>query len=121
MTCIDWLPDGLCKISSRWNPRLVHRDGLGHVRVIAAEVHYDRFVERAFDKIRQAGRGMPAILIRQLEGLARIIEYTAADAHRVVLVEQADMILRSSEESVPEQADRAAVRLRYDAVLAAAR
>jgi uncharacterized membrane protein len=118
MTCIDWLTDGLCKISSRWNPRLVHRDGLGHVRVIAAEVRYDRFVERAFDKIRQAGRGMPAILIRQLEGLARIVQYTAADAHRYVLVEQADMILRASEESVPEQADRAAVRQRYNAVLA---
>jgi len=118
MTCIDWLTDGLCKISSRWNPRLVHRDGLGYVRVIAAEVRYDRFVERAFDKIRQAGRGMPAILIRQLEGLGRIMRYTADDAHRGVLIEQAAMILRAGEESVPEPSDRAAVRRRYDALLA---
>ena len=120
MTCIDWLSDGLCKVSARWNPRVVHRDGLGHVRVIAAEVRYDRFVERAFDKVRQAGRGMPAILIRQLDGLSRIAQKTASDPHRHVLVEQADMILRSSEESIPEQADRAAVRRRYDALLAAA-
>ena len=74
MTCIDWLADGLCKMSAGWSPRVVHRDGLGHVRVIAAEVRYDRFVERAFDKIRQAGRGMPAVLIRQLDGLARIAQ-----------------------------------------------
>ena len=119
MTCIDWLADALCKISSRWNPKLVHRDSLGHVRVLAAEVVYNRFVERAFDKIRQAGWGMPAILIRQLEGLERIAQYTATPAHRNVLVEQADMILRSSEASIPERADRAAVRRRYQALLAA--
>src|SRR5207253_9172989 len=75
ITCIDWLADGLCKIAARWNPRVVHRDGRGQVRVLAAEVRYDRFVERAFDKVRQAGWGMPAVLIRQLDGLARIIRY----------------------------------------------
>ncbi len=119
MTCIDWLSDGLCKISSRWDPRVIHRDGLGHVRVIAAEVRYDRFVERAFDKIRQAGRSMPAVLIRQLDGLARVVQKTTVDAHRAVLLEQGEMILRSSEESVPEPADRVAVRRRYDILIAA--
>ena len=38
----------------------------------------------------------------------------------LVLLEQAEMILRSSEESIPEPGDRADVRGRYDAVLAAA-
>jgi hypothetical protein len=45
---------------------------------------------------------VPAVLIRQLEGLARVCQYT------------------SSEESVPEPSDRAAVRRRHVAVLAAA-
>jgi uncharacterized membrane protein len=120
MTCIDWLSDGLCKIAARWNPRLVHRDGRGQVRVLAADVRYERLVERAFDKIRQAGNGMPAVLMRQLEGLARIVQYTNSDDHRAVLIQQADMILRSSEESVSEPADRSDVRRRYEAVLAAA-
>ena len=35
---------------------------------------------------------------------------------RAVLLEQAEMILRASEESVPEAADRGDVRRRYDAV-----
>ncbi|MGZ4741398.1 MAG: DUF2254 domain-containing protein, partial [Ilumatobacteraceae bacterium] len=35
ITCVDWLSDGLCKITANWNPRLVHRDGRGHVRIIA--------------------------------------------------------------------------------------
>ena len=76
LTCIDWLGDGLCKISGRWNPRRAHRDAQGYVRVIAAEPSYERLVDRSFDKIRQAGRGMPAVLIRQLEAFAKVMEYT---------------------------------------------
>jgi uncharacterized membrane protein len=117
LTCIDWLSDGLCKLTARWHPRRVHRDREGNVRVIAPEVPYSRFIERAFDKIRQAGKGMPAIMIRQLDALAKIIEYAATDEERAALLEQAEMILRSNEESVSEPLDREDVRRRYEAVL----
>jgi uncharacterized membrane protein len=116
LTCIDWLGDGLCKITSQWNPTRVHRDAGGNVRVITAEVSYTRLVERAFDKIRQAGRGMPAVMIRQLDTLGRILVFAANDEQRAVLMAQADMILRSAEESVSELADVADVRSRYDAL-----
>jgi uncharacterized membrane protein len=121
LTCIDWLSDGLCKISAGWNPTTVHRDPSGRVRVITAEVRYSRLVERSFDKVRQAGRGMPAILIRQLDALAKVMQYTTDDVQRLCLLDQADMILRSSEESVPEPGDRDDVRHRYDLVRDAAR
>jgi uncharacterized membrane protein len=114
LTCIDWLGDGLCKISSRWNPRRAHRDDQGFVRVITAEASYARLVDRSFDKIRQAGRGMPAVLIRQVDALAKVMEYTTTPEQRVVLMHQADMILRASTESVPEPDDREDVRRRYD-------
>jgi uncharacterized membrane protein len=116
LTC-DWLGDGLCKISSRWNPRRTHRDAQEYVRVITAEPSYTRLVDRSFDKIRQAGRGMPAVLIRQLEALGKVMEYTTTAEQRVVLLHQADMILRSSAESVPEPDDQADVRQRYDALI----
>ena len=74
-------------------------------------------VNRAFDKIRQAGRGMPAVMIRQLDALARIMEYTTTPAQRAVLQQQADMILRACDESVDEPLDRADVRRHYDAVV----
>jgi uncharacterized membrane protein len=120
MSCIDWLGDALCRISARWQPSAVHRDHTGTVRVIAAELHYDRIVGRAFDKIRQAGRGMPAVMIRQLDALVKIAEYTTSEEQRKVLLEQAEMIVRSCAESVPEPSDRADVVRRYEAVLAAA-
>jgi len=120
LACIDWLGDGLCKIADRWRPAALHRDGAGRVRVITVTVGFRRLVERAHEKIRQASRGMPAVMIRQLEVLAKVMPYTTSPEQREVLLEQAAMILRVSEESVPEERDRADVLRRYDAVLAAA-
>jgi hypothetical protein len=60
---------------------------------------------------------MPAVLIRQLDSLTAITEQTTIAERRQVLVEQAEMIQRASEESVPEPADRADVRRRYEALM----
>jgi uncharacterized membrane protein len=120
LACIDWLGDGLCKIADRWQPTTVHRDAAGHVRVITVIVSFPRLLERAHDKIRQASRGMPAVMIRQLDGLAKVMAYTSTAQQRELLLAQAAMILRASEESVPEREDRADVSRRYDTVVAAA-
>ena len=119
LTCIDWLTDCLCRITTGWHPRRVHRDQQGQIRVIAYQAEYDRLIQRAFEKIRQAGRDMPAVLIRQLDSLAKIMEQTAISERTQVLVEQAEMIQRANQESVPEPADRADVRRRYEAFMAA--
>jgi uncharacterized membrane protein len=120
LTCIDWLGESLCSVTTMWQPVRVHRDSHGFVRVITAHVSYARLVERAFEKVRQAGRGMPAVLIRQLEALTKIIEDTTSAEQRELLLEQAAMIYRASEESVAEPRDRADVQREYDEVLAAA-
>jgi uncharacterized membrane protein len=121
LTCIDWLGDSLCKVSTQWRPLRVHRDSHGYVRVITAHVSYTRLVERAFEKIRQAGRGMPAVMIRQLEALTKIIDYATSAEQRELLLAQAAMIRRSSEESIREPSDLADVTREYEAVLAAVR
>jgi uncharacterized membrane protein len=120
LTCIDWLGDSLCKVTSRWRPLRIHRDSHGYVRVITAHITYKRLVEHAFEKIRQAGRGMPAVMIRQLEALTKIAERTTDPSQATLLVEQAEMIVRACEESVPEPADRAAVMRQHQRMLVAA-
>ncbi|MGH3285675.1 MAG: DUF2254 domain-containing protein, partial [Streptosporangiaceae bacterium] len=117
MTCIDWLGENLCKIVARWHPARVHRDARGYIRVITAEPAYDRLVQRSFEKIRQSSLGMPAVMIRALEALARIMTETTSNGQRRVLLEQAAMIDRASERSVPEAADRTDIRRRYEAIL----
>jgi uncharacterized membrane protein len=120
LTCIDWLGDSLCRITTRWRPTRVHRDSHGYVRVITAHVSYERLVERAFEKIRQAGRGMPAVLIRQLDALTKIMLETTSADQRELLLAQAEMIMRLAEESISEPADLRDVSREYDDVLAAA-
>jgi uncharacterized membrane protein len=120
LTCIDWLGEGLCRITATWRPVRVHRDGHGFIRVITAEVSYTRLVERAFEKIRQAASGMPAVMIRQLEALTKVMNETHTPEQRELLLAQAAMIVRLSHETVREAADRADVEREYDGLLAAA-
>jgi uncharacterized membrane protein len=120
LTCIDWLGDALCKLTLRWRPRPEHRDAEGYVRLITPEPRYARFVERAFDKVRQAGRGMPAVMIRQLDALTKVMRSATDDEQRAALLEQAQMVAETSEESVSAAPDRVDVRRRYDEFLAAA-
>lgn len=118
LTCIDWLGDGLCKVFAHWNPVTAHRDQRGNLLVITVAVSDRRLVERAFEKIRQASHGMPAVMIRQLEALARVMRYSTTDAQRNVVLEQAEMVLNASLTSVSEERDRADIRRRYDVVIA---
>jgi uncharacterized membrane protein len=120
LNCIDWLGDGLCKISARDLPSGIYRDASGVVRLIDPVITYQRLVKGAFDKIRQAGRGMPAVHIRQLQSLEKILHYVTSDEQREALIRQADMILRATQESVSEPNDRLDVQASYDSVVAAA-
>jgi uncharacterized membrane protein len=118
MTCVDWIGDCLCRISTSWRPQRIRRDATGQIRVIAYQADFDRLVERAFEKIRQASDGMPAVMIRQLDSLAKIIDQTPDHARRVTLLRQAERIQHASLRSVAEPADRDDVTGRYEAVRA---
>ena len=117
LTCIDWIGDSLCKVTGRWRPIRVYRDAAGVVRVITTEATYERLVQRAFEKIRQAGTGMPAVMIRQLDALAKIMAGTTAEKDRQLLLDQAAMIDRLSLSSVREESDQADIQRAYQAVL----
>ncbi len=96
-----------------WAPSQVHRDRDGAIRLISDQVSYERLVQRAFEKIRQASVGMPAVMIRQLDALTTIMEQTTEIEQARVLMDQAAMIMRANSDSVPEKSDRADVQRRY--------
>jgi hypothetical protein len=58
-------------------------------------------------------------MIRQLEALAKMMMETSGASQRRLLLDQAEMIQRASERSVPEASDRADVWRRFEAVLTA--
>src|SRR5262249_14923974 len=98
------LPDGIV------------RDDLGEIRLIEVALSDERTLNRSFDKIRQAGHGMPATLIRQLENLAKIAEHAQTDDQRDVIGRQAAMVQRSATTSVDEPNDVQDVKDAYDLV-----
>ncbi|MGB8405327.1 MAG: DUF2254 domain-containing protein [Mycobacterium sp.] len=118
LTCIDWIGDCLCRISTSWRPQRIRRDATGHIRVIAYQADFDRLVERAYEKIRQAADGMPAVLIRQLDSLAKVTEQTPDRCRRTTLLHQAVQIQRANLRSVPDPDDRADVTRAYEALIA---
>ena len=119
LTCIDWLSAGLSEISARVLEEGVYRGRSGHVRLIEFDPSYGRMVNRAFDKIRQSARGMPAVIIRMIDALAHITENTTNSRQRAVLLRQAEMIVRGAEEEVPEKFDLAEIRYRFDLLVQA--
>jgi uncharacterized membrane protein len=113
LTCIDWLSDGLCNISGRHLAEGVYRDRHGTIRLLELDPSYARMVNRAFDKIRQAARGMPAVLIRIMDALANITDYTTSPEQRQVVRREADMVLRAGVETIADPEDLADLRTRY--------
>jgi uncharacterized membrane protein len=114
LTCIDWLSAGLSKISGRVLEEGVYRGRSGKIRLIESDPSYGRMVNRAFDKIRQAGRGMPAVIIRLIDALSHVTESTGDPRQRATLMRQAEMIMRGAEEEVREPNDLADIRARFE-------
>ena len=116
LTCIDWLGDGLALVTERWvSGRRVYRDDSGVPRVFDPELGYASLVDRAYDKIRNAGRGMPAVLERQLDSLARVLEVAVDPELRSALEAQASLVVAAAD-AVPDPTDRAGVRARHEAM-----
>ncbi len=117
LTCIDWLAAGLSQVSNRTLEEGIYRDRFGRVRLIESDPSYGRMVNRAFDKIRQAARGMPAVIIRMMDALAVIMEQTTSTEQRRILARQAEMIFQSASETVPDANDRDDIEVRFQRVL----
>ena len=113
LNCIDWLGDCLCRAGRGPLPSGLYRDAHGVVRLIDRIITFDGLVAKASDKIRQAGRGMPAVLIRQLENLRKVAVAVGHNRDHGVIISEAEMLLRASEESVPEPSDRRDVLAAY--------
>jgi uncharacterized membrane protein len=118
LTCLDWLSEGLCRLSQRELTGDIFRDEEGRIRLVGAGWSYERMISRAFSKIRQAAVGMPAVLIRMLDTITVIANSTTSSSQRDALANQATMIMRSAEESVAEENDLDDIRRRFESAMA---
>ena len=66
-------------------------------------------------------RNLPAVIIRLLDSLAHIVEYTGDASQRKALLRQAEMVMRGAELDIDEPHDLSDIQRRYDAVVVTAR
>lgn len=118
IACVDWLTDALCSIIVRSRPPSVHRDAEGTARVWLDPITFSGLVDAAFNQIRQHAHASAAVLIRLLEGIARIAIRACAAEDRATLLRHAAMVHRAGAQ-LPEQLDQAAVSDRFREVVAA--
>jgi uncharacterized membrane protein len=116
LNCIDWLGDCMCRAAGQPLPHGIYRDASGAVRLIDPTITFERLLKKATDKIRQAGNGMPAVLIRQLENLSKVALVTTAPTAREAIAQQGSLVLAAGERSVLEESDRADIRAAHDSL-----
>ena len=119
MNCIDRITEGLCALACRSFPSSMRRDEDGRVRVIAAAPEFGALLDAAFGPIRQYGRSSSLVTTRLLEAIGRIACRALRADDRRALLEQARIIERGSRTGLAEEADRALVAERFQAVLLA--
>lgn len=117
IACLDQFSTTLSVLAERMIPSGYYYDTAGHLRVISDAVTFDGIVASAFNQIRQHGQSDVAVTIRLLEVIAIIIARTRTDAQREVLVRQAKMIKRASDEKVFDENDRRDIAARYKLIV----
>jgi len=91
VACVDWLADALLVLAEKPPLEGNWYDADGRLRVWMPATRIERLVKLAFDQIRQAAASTPAVLIRQLDVIRRLVPRMPVSA-RHALLEQAEAI-----------------------------
>ncbi len=104
--CVDWVADALLIVADVSLSDGCWYDRGGKMRVRVPPLRLERLVKTAFDQIRQAAADNPAVLIRILDSIRRIMSRMPTDAARQALLDQADAVRESAAAKVLVNLDR---------------
>jgi uncharacterized membrane protein len=118
LTCIDWLGDELRLLGSILSPGLqagLGVDDSGRVRLLWPPLRMGRITKTAFNQIRQAATGNPAVTIRLLQTFAKLAEQGEGVDFREALTEQVEAVWEAASTEALVKADLADVEAAYRA------
>ncbi|WP_170936923.1 MULTISPECIES: DUF2254 domain-containing protein [Rhodomicrobium] len=107
---IDRLGVSVASIMRRDMETGVWRDEEGRPRLLTETTTFRGLADVAFNQIRQAGEGEPAILIRLVSTLTPLLEQARDEEQRRVLREHIELVTGAGERSVRDGYDLAALR-----------
>lgn len=111
--CIDRLSAGLSRLAERQFPSAYRYDDDHKLRVIAEPVAFEQLVDTAFNQIRHYGKSDVAVTLHLLNAIAQIASRTHRPHDRLILEQQAEMILQGSREGLSQQRDQQMVEDLY--------
>jgi uncharacterized membrane protein len=111
--CIDRLGAGLSRLAERKLPSMYRYDEEHKLRIIAKPLAFDQLVNIAFDQIRHYGKADIAVTLHLLRAIAQIGSCTHRPHDRIVLEQQAEMILQGSYEGLAQVRDQQLVENLY--------
>lgn len=95
LTCIDWLGDEVRAFAACPPPTGAFQDPGGTLRVLWSPLRFERLVKTAFDQIREAAVGNPAVSIRLLQTFKRLAHQIDNSEMRGALIRQVEAIWES--------------------------
>ncbi len=95
IAAIDRLAASLALAMERGDAPRIWLDEQGGVRVVAAAPTFEGIADLAFDQIRQAAAGMPAVLIRLADTLGALVSKAADAKQSAILARHIDKVRES--------------------------
>lgn len=105
IVCIDNLTSIMCYLSQAKFPSKYRCDEEGNIRIIADTFDFESILDVAFNQIRQFSGGIPAVIIRLMEALTTIYDFTSKESHKKAVIKHAEMVLNSGKKNFEEKND----------------
>lgn len=105
ITCIDNLTSIMCYLAEAKFPSKYRFDEGGNLRVIADTLDFEGILDTAFNQIRQFSDDSPAVIIKMMEALTTIYEFTSKESHKKAVIRHAEMVFSSGKQNFEEKND----------------
>jgi uncharacterized membrane protein len=103
--CIDNLTATMCYLAQVKFPSKYRLDDQGKLRVITDAINFEGLLDAAFNQIRQYSGGTASVIIRLMEALITIFEFTKKESHQKAVLKHAEMVWNIGKETIKEKND----------------
>lgn len=105
IACIDNLTNTMSYLAQVKFPSRYRYDEEEELRIMADVLEFEGMLAAAFNQIRQFSAGSTAVIIRLMEALIIIQEFTLTDKDRQAVIKHARMVLEVGKQTIKEEND----------------
>lgn len=116
IACIDNLTSVMCYLAGVAFPSPYRYDSEDKLRVIADNHTFAGMLNAAFNQIRQYAEGSPSVMIRLLEAMVTINQFTRNSNQKEQVIQHAEMIMKAAERTFHETRDLEDIKERFNSL-----